>query len=225
MATSAILPTYSQPVVDSQGRATPAFYRFFSALGASSGNTSDLQVQIDAINQEIAGIGEGFQVRAQNSIVQSGASVPGGVVMFSLSGDVSTAGNTQYYGSDQAGNKGWHAVSSALAVTSNLSLSTDATGVSTFDLADLADSGAGSLLAITRDGKGRITGTRAATITGTASRITVTNGNASAGFPTIDLDQSVQDLLSLFSAIAPDLRDTDAGAYRVTDSGAYRSTQ
>ena len=55
------------------------------------------------------------------------------------------------------------------------------------DLTDLANTGAGALLAITRDGKGRVTGTRAATITGTAGRVTVTNGDASTGLPTIDL--------------------------------------
>lgn len=57
----------------------------------------------------------------------------------------------------------------------------------TADLTDLVDSGAGALLAITVDGKGRVTGTRDATITGTAGRIDVTHGDASDGVPTIDL--------------------------------------
>jgi len=55
------------------------------------------------------------------------------------------------------------------------------------DLAVVIDSGAGALLAVTRDSYGRITGTRDATITGTDGRITVANGDASAGLPTIDL--------------------------------------
>ncbi|MDC7800307.1 hypothetical protein PQS91_10650 [Stenotrophomonas geniculata] len=60
-------------------------------------------------------------------------------------------------------------------------------GNPTIGLADVPDSGAGTLLAITRDGKGRVTGTKAATITGTAQQIDVANGNAAAGLPTISL--------------------------------------
>lgn len=54
-------------------------------------------------------------------------------------------------------------------------------------LADVPDSGAGVLLATTFDAKGRKTGSRPATITGTAAQIDVANGNASAGLPTISL--------------------------------------
>ncbi|MCO7494691.1 hypothetical protein [Stenotrophomonas maltophilia] len=60
-------------------------------------------------------------------------------------------------------------------------------GNPTIGLEDVPDSGAGSLLAITKDSKGRVTGTRPATITGTAQQIDVANGNASAGLPTISL--------------------------------------
>jgi hypothetical protein len=49
------------------------------------------------------------------------------------------------------------------------------------------DSGAGALKGITLDAWGRVTGTTDATITGTAGRVTVTNGDAAAGVPTIDL--------------------------------------
>lgn len=60
-------------------------------------------------------------------------------------------------------------------------------GNPTIGLEDVPDSGAGSLLAISKDSKGRVTGTRPATITGTAQQINVANGNASAGLPTISL--------------------------------------
>src|SRR5574337_249891 len=49
------------------------------------------------------------------------------------------------------------------------------------------DSGTGTLKGITLDAWGRVTGTTDATITGTAGRVTVTNGDAAAGAPTIDL--------------------------------------
>ena len=57
----------------------------------------------------------------------------------------------------------------------------------TIDLAPVANSGTGALLAVTRDSFGRITGTKAATITGTAGQINVANGNAASGLPTISL--------------------------------------
>jgi len=60
-------------------------------------------------------------------------------------------------------------------------------GNPTIGLKDVANSGTGTLLAVTRDGKGRVTGTRPATITGTANQIGVANGDAAAGLPTISL--------------------------------------
>lgn len=60
-------------------------------------------------------------------------------------------------------------------------------GNPTIGLEDVPDSGAGSLLAISKDSKGRVTGTRAATITGTTNQINVANGTAAAGLPTISL--------------------------------------
>lgn len=60
-------------------------------------------------------------------------------------------------------------------------------GDPTVSLEPIADDGTGALLAITRDAYGRVQGTKVATITGTAGRIVVTNGDASAGLPTIDL--------------------------------------
>ncbi|KAK6696912.1 hypothetical protein SNK04_013810 [Fusarium graminearum] len=58
-------------------------------------------------------------------------------------------------------------------------------------LADVPDSGAGVLLATTFDAKGRKTGSRPATIIGTASQINVVNGTAAAGLPTLSLAAEV----------------------------------
>lgn len=60
-------------------------------------------------------------------------------------------------------------------------------GIVGYRLDELADSGEGALLAITRDEYGRVSGTRVATITGTAGEINVANGSAAAGLPTISL--------------------------------------
>ncbi len=79
------------------------------------------------------------------------------------------------------------AVGGILANSANVTLAYVGGTSITADLTALTDSGAGALLATTFDAKGRKTGSRAATITGTAGRITVANGDASAGLPTIDL--------------------------------------
>lgn len=240
MADSNILPGARQPLVDNSGHATLPFYRFFQSLERlQNSGAAGLQAQITAIatalgspDGTVAKIPDvnlsGFlrdttQLLGNQSVAAVGT-LGNGVVILTLVNDTATPGNTYYYGSDGLGVRGWHPVSDALSVSSNLTLTVGADGVATFDLADVADSGAGSLLAITRDAKGRVTGTKAATITGTAGRVTVSNGDAAAGLPTIDLDPAVQSLLSLLLAIAPDLRATDAGAYRTTDSGAYRIT-
>lgn len=60
-------------------------------------------------------------------------------------------------------------------------------GVVGHRLADLADTNTGTLLAITRDATGRVSGTRDATITGTVGEIEVANGDAAAGAPTLSL--------------------------------------
>ncbi|HIE5511419.1 TPA: hypothetical protein ACXNQL_000619 [Stenotrophomonas maltophilia] len=64
-------------------------------------------------------------------------------------------------------------------------------GNPTIGLADVPDSGAGTLLATTFDAKGRKIGSRPATITGTAQQIDVANGNAAAGLPTLSLAPEV----------------------------------
>lgn len=67
-------------------------------------------------------------------------------------------------------------------------------------LADVPDSGEGMLLAVTFDEKGRKTGSRPATITGTEFQIDVENGDAAVGLPTISLadlsDAGVGELLA-----------------------------
>lgn len=70
-------------------------------------------------------------------------------------------------------------------------------GNPTFGLADVTDTNEGSLRGITRDSKGRITGTTDATITGTANQIDIANGDAVSGPPTVSLS---------------DLPDTGVGA-------------
>lgn len=118
-----------------------------------------------------------LSVKGMDSVVSSGFRY----IELKLQGDVVSADALTFYGALDDGGKGWHPYSI------NFQKTTDA-GTDYLDLVDVTDSGTGVLLAITRDGKGRITGTRDATITGTSGRITVAHGDASDGVPTIDLE-------------------------------------
>ncbi|MGA0588714.1 hypothetical protein ACO2Q2_16545 [Dyella sp. KRB-257] len=106
------------------------------------------------------------------------------------------------------------------ADSTNVTLTLDySANTLTADLTDLADTGAGALLAITRDGKGRVTGTRSATITGTAGNVTVTNGNASAGLPTIDLADVANSGAGSLLAITRDTKGRVTGTKAATITG------
>lgn len=119
--------------------------------------------------------------------IQAQGSTLSGLWTLSLVNDVPSPSDTSFYGTSSTGMRGWQPMLSAFASTANIAASAATDGVVSFDLTPLSDTGLGTLLAITRDSYGRITGTRAATITGTAGRITVANGDASSGLPTLDL--------------------------------------
>jgi hypothetical protein len=116
------------------------------------------------------------KVQGIDSIVSNGFNI----VQLRLDGDVLNAEALTFYGAIDALSKGWQYFSA------NFQKKT-ITDVDYLDLVDITDSGEGSLLAITIDGKGRVIGSRDATITGTAGNITVAHGDASDGLPTINL--------------------------------------
>lgn len=191
MPTPAEQPRFDQPVVDQGGRVTQAWANYFLRM-ASAQSSDDLRALYEALAARVAELEDGqslnFSIFGANSVNVDGLVQPGGIVLISLLGDEDAPGNTMYYGTGPTGSKGWFSVSDSISVASGeLSKSVGTDGVTTLGLADVADSGAGTLLAITRDGKGRVTGTKAATITGTAQQIDVANGNAAAGLPTISL--------------------------------------
>lgn len=195
MPTPAEQPRFDQPVVDQAGRVTQSWANYFLRM-ASAQSSDDLRALYEALAARVADLEDGealsFQILGQGSIAVNGVPQPGNVVIITLDGDTAAPGNTQYYGTGPDGTKGWFPVSDAMAVASGeLTKAVDTDGVTTFGLADVADSGAGTLLAITRDGKGRVIGTRPATITGTTQQIDVANGDAAAGNPTLSLAPEV----------------------------------
>lgn len=190
MPTPAEQPRFSEPVVDQQGYVTRAWADYFLRM-ASAQSSDDLRQLYEALAARVAELEDGqlasFQILGPQSVIVQG--VPSnGVVILSLLGDNPTPGSTTYYGTGPDGIKGWHPVAETITVVAgDLVKTVSPQGVITIGLANVADSGTGTLLATTFDAKGRKTGSKDATITGTAQQINVANGNASAGLPTISL--------------------------------------
>lgn len=188
-------PRFDQPVVDQAGRVTQAWANYFLRLASAQSN-DDLRALYEALAARVAALedGEGgsFQILGQQSIAVNGIPQPGHVVIITLQGDEDSPGNTEYYGTGPTGDKGWFPVSGTITVNDGeLTKTVGPDGVTTFGLADVDDSGTGTLLATTFDAKGRRTGSRPATITGTVQQIDVANGNAAAGLPTLSLAPEV----------------------------------
>lgn len=169
---SAFLPRQADGITASGERASNPFYLFLQQLDirareAASGDA--LATAVSAIATALGspdGTIEGIPDRSltiglilgQGSIRHFGVLTDGNVFL-SLEGDDDAPGATHYYGTDALGVKGWHPVSETIAATANITLTVDpVTGVTTIDLPDLPDAGGGTLL-VSRDAKGRVTGT------------------------------------------------------------------
>ena len=171
------LPRQDVPIAESGGRTSTPFYVFLQEIEQSlqGGATSeDLTAQVAAIatalgspDGTIANIpapADAGLIIGQGSIRTLGT-MGDGKVFVTLLGDAEAPGNTYAYGTGADGAKGWVAISDALAATANLTLTVGTDGVTTFDLADLADAGGGAIRKFDRDTKGRVSGTSDATTT------------------------------------------------------------
>lgn len=152
------------------GNAPPSreWYRYFQAATQVNLDVGTLRHDVDALTVRVTALEDAppssgdVKITGAGSIYVSATAVK----VVSLESDAEDPGFTTYYGTDSTGAKGWYAVSDALASSGNIAKSTDAAGVTSFDLVDLADSGTGTaLVKITRDAKGRVSGTSAATTT------------------------------------------------------------
>lgn len=161
-------PRFDQPVVDQAGRVTQAWANYFLRLASAQSN-DDLRALYEALAARVAALedGEGgsLQILGQQSIAVNGIPQPGHVVIITLQGDTDSPGNTEYYGTGPTGTKGWFPVSGTITVNGGeLTKTVGSDGVTKFGLADVPDSGVGvALFKITRDAKGRVSGTQAAT--------------------------------------------------------------
>jgi hypothetical protein len=161
---SPLIPgSHSRPIAP-DGKWAAEWYRYLrdltSYVRATQGNSEELA----ALEQRIAALeaagANPFEIIGRLSVLAQGSPQDGEVVL-QLVGDERAPLPTHYYGTNAVEVKGFHPVSDTVEVDSGeLTKDVSAEGVTTFGLADVADSGTGELLAITRDGFGRVTGTR-----------------------------------------------------------------
>lgn len=161
-----ILPRAGSQLVDRGGLTTREWYSFFSALLISVGEGSGAGAIIQQILQRLdaleAAEGEQASIIGPTSVLVLG-SLAGGLVQIVLQGDTDTPGNSYSYGTGPDGVKGWFPLAGALAEGATMALTTGVDGITTFEQALLADTGAGAaLVKITRDGYGRVAGTESA---------------------------------------------------------------
>lgn len=201
MAPKYPIPRPGSFLSDTGGVPSREWYNYWQNLEQNSGgpSTAELENDITIISEKLGSPDgtpenippqqDGGNVIGLNSIASIG--VLPGIVTLTLQGDSADPGNTYYYGTNGSGSKGFYTVSSAfLGTAGNIDLSVGPDGVTTINLAPVTQGSAGTLRAITLDGFGRVVQNKAATITGTTNRVTVTNGDASAGLPTIDISTS-----------------------------------
>lgn len=157
-------PSQRDPIVDDSGLVTNVYQRWFSELAKAVGHGRTPAPPIPPVPPMPAPVEHGT-IQGIGSI-QSFGVLPN-IVQIALDGDDIAPGQTAYYGTGQSADpeeshvtRGWHPVSGAMMQGPGLSLTIGADGVTTFALAELADSGAGTLLAIQRDEFGRAAGTR-----------------------------------------------------------------
>jgi hypothetical protein len=136
MATNYTLPVSSQPVLGQGGTFTTVWYRYFSNLNIAANGYNVLQGEIVALQEQVNDLPLGYGIQGLMSIAQQGAATPGGVVILTLLNDEQTPSETSFYGTDDAGNKGWQPMLGAFAKTGSIDVSATANGVVSFQ-ADL----------------------------------------------------------------------------------------
>lgn len=135
------------------------YYNFFEDIQNAIGLTAD-QDSLDDLDKRVTALeddeGDGTKVLGAMSIsVQQPNELTGGWTV-ALVADSQYPGNNKFYGTGGAGAKGFHAVSDALAVSTNLTKTVGTDGVSTFDLADVTLTAGGALKRYGFDDKGRL---------------------------------------------------------------------
>jgi len=171
MVAPSSLPNVASRLIDQRGAVTQEWRDFFLRL-ASQTDSAELRALYEELAAKVDALGGGFKIIGPFSVRVQGTPA-NGVVSLTLEGDVQNPGNTYYYGTGPTGKKGWAAIASAFTATvADIDLDTGPSGVTNIQLADLADSGGGTLLRINRDAKGRVAGTSTPTTDDLAEGLT-----------------------------------------------------
>jgi hypothetical protein len=155
------LPVYRQPLTAGGDLISQPWYRWATAIQGQIGAAGNVQAQIQNLQNEINAL-SGFNIRAPESVAMAGTTQQG-IVVLTLVNDEATPGNTYFYGTNTSGAKGWNAVSSALAGSSTIGLTTAGTGITTFALEPVTLTSGGTLQATAFDAYGRAESTQAIT--------------------------------------------------------------
>lgn len=163
ITSGAIRPSVTHPVVDRSGLITRPWADYFARMALSQ-NSDELQQLFEALAQRVAQLeqGGGVKVIGRRSVTSTGTSI----IYVSLVNDIDLPGNTEYYGSDSTGERGFFPIADAIGVDAGeLEKTVGPDGIATLGLVALPDTGGGSLKKIVRDGFGRVSGTSNATTT------------------------------------------------------------
>jgi hypothetical protein len=152
------------------GNAPPSreWYRFFQDSLRVNLDVDSLQERVDDLTVRVTALEDApasstpTRITGYGSIYVSATAIK----TVTLYGDAEDPGFTTYYGTDTTGEKGWYAVAATLADSSNVVKSTDAVGVTSFDLTDVTvASTGGTLKKRSFDAKGRLSAEASATTT------------------------------------------------------------
>lgn len=167
------VPRQAERLVDANGFISPSWWKYLNNT-PSSAQLNELSATVSEILGRLTALeaARNLSIIGRLSVVVRGSPSTGSVGL-SLVGDAKDPGNTYYYGTGPTGNKGWSAIASAFTATAtDIDLDTGSDGVTNIQLADLADSGGGTLVRIDRDDKGRVAGTSTPTTDDLAEGVT-----------------------------------------------------
>lgn len=155
----AAIPRPQAPLVDAGGFPSREWYTYWQGLALAS-TGSGWEASFKGLAERVTTL----EKTAPKALIGMQSIQINGIYA-QLDGDIDLPGATWYYGSGPDSVRGWYPLADTLAVTEDLTKAVDdETGVATFGLADLPDTGIGAaLVKITRDGKGRVAGTEEAT--------------------------------------------------------------
>lgn len=163
VTSGSVRPSVTHPVVDRSGLITRPWADYFARMALAQ-NSDELQQLFDALAERVAKLEQGGSVKVvgRRSVTSSGTEI----VYVSLVNDVDSPGNTEYYGSDPTGKRGFFPIADAIGVDAGeLDKTVGPDGVASFGLANLPDAGGGALKKIMRDSFGRVAGTSDPTTT------------------------------------------------------------